>query len=229
MSNQPNVNKTNNNQTQNNQNQNKQSKNKLLFMGLFLLGVLLALYFLSKDTNQTLGDVQREIGEQQITEQDENTTDDIDIESSNVIEDVENTNDLEDSNLQETEGTIGQDETNLQEDKESDTQEESNTLEDAIEDGSDANQVELHFRNQNLLNDHYTKHGVEMGFDSPEAYEAAAAAVVNNPEALHKTEAEDGDDVYYIEATNEFVIVSTDGYIRTYFYPSGGISYYNRQ
>lgn len=68
-----------------------------------------------------------------------------------------------------------------------------------------------------------------MGFDSAEEYERAAAAVVANPEALHKTEAEDGDDVYYIESTNEFVIVSTDGYLRTYFNPDKGIDYFNRQ
>ena len=48
-------------------------------------------------------------------------------------------------------------------------------------------------------------------------------------EVLHKIEAEDGDDVYYLESTNEFVIVSTDGYIRTYFKPEDGIEYYNRQ
>lgn len=87
----------------------------------------------------------------------------------------------------------------------------------------------LHFRSDKLLNDHYEKHGIEMGFESAREYEAAAAAVVSNPRALHKTEKEDGDDVYYVEETNEFVIVSTDGFIRTYFYPSGGIAYYERQ
>ena len=40
---------------------------------------------------------------------------------------------------------------------------------------------------------------------------------VKNSAALHKTEAEDGDGVYYLESTNELVIVSTDGYIRTFF------------
>lgn len=59
--------------------------------------------------------------------------------------------------------------------------------------------------------------------------ESQTAAVVLNSEALHKTEAEDGDDVYYIESTNEFVVVSADGYIRTYFKPDSGIRYYNRQ
>lgn len=85
------------------------------------------------------------------------------------------------------------------------------------------------FRSRKHLTDHYKKHGIDMGFDSVEEYEKAAAAVVQNPDALHKTEAEDGDDVYYLQATNEFVIVSTDGYIRTYFKPNSGIKYFNRQ
>lgn len=85
------------------------------------------------------------------------------------------------------------------------------------------------FRNADLLNEHYQKHGVEMGFSSATAYENAARNVVNNSNSLHKNEAEDGDEVYYLESTNEFVIVSTDGYIRTYFKPNDGIDYYNRQ
>ena len=85
------------------------------------------------------------------------------------------------------------------------------------------------FRNQSLLTQHYQKHGIDMGFKSAEEYEIAAARVPANPEALHKIEAEDGDDVYYVESTNEFVIVSTDGYIRTYFLPDRGIDYFNRQ
>ncbi len=93
----------------------------------------------------------------------------------------------------------------------------------------DANYVRYYFRNDKLLTQHYEKHGIEMGFDSKEAYEKAASDVVNNPAALHKTEKEDGDYVYYVEETNEFVIVSTDGYLRTYFLPNAGISYYNRQ
>ena len=88
---------------------------------------------------------------------------------------------------------------------------------------------QLHFRNGNLLEQHYQKHGIDMGFDSADEYEKAAAAVPFNPEALHKTEAEDGDDVYYIERTNEFVIVSTDGYLRTYFNPDRGKDYFDRQ
>lgn len=88
---------------------------------------------------------------------------------------------------------------------------------------------ELKFRNKNLLNQHYEKHGKDMGFASAAEYEAAAAKVPYTPGVLHKIEAEDGDDVYYIESTNEFVVVSTDGYLRTYFNPDRGIDYFNRQ
>lgn len=98
-----------------------------------------------------------------------------------------------------------------------------------IETSVDATLLDLHFKNSYRLDEHYEKHGIEMGFESAEEYEEAAASVVANPDALHKLEAEDGDDVYYLEETNEFVIVSTDGYIRTYFNPSAGIDYYNRQ
>ncbi|MCR5322043.1 MAG: hypothetical protein K6E85_01990 [Lachnospiraceae bacterium] len=89
--------------------------------------------------------------------------------------------------------------------------------------------IDYCFRSNKLLTQHYEKHGIEMGFDSKESYEKAASDVINNPAALHKTEAEDGDYVYYIEETNEFVILSQDGYIRTYFLPSAGKAYYDRQ
>ena len=85
------------------------------------------------------------------------------------------------------------------------------------------------FRNSKLLNDHYKKHGEEMGFASAEEYEKAASDVVNSPDALHKKEKDDNDDVYYIEDTNEFVVVSSDGYLRTYFNPDKGKAYYDRQ
>ena len=92
-----------------------------------------------------------------------------------------------------------------------------------------AEYVEYKFRNKNLLNQHYQKHGKDMGFADAKAYEKAASDVVNNKDALHKTEEEDGDDIYYVESTNEFVVVSTDGYLRTYFNPDRGLDYFNRQ
>ena len=85
------------------------------------------------------------------------------------------------------------------------------------------------FRNSNLLNQHFEKHGAEFDYATAEEYEQGANRVIANSNALHKIEAEDGDDIYYLEETNEFVVVSTDGYIRTYFKPSKGIEYFNRQ
>jgi len=85
------------------------------------------------------------------------------------------------------------------------------------------------FRGEESLQEHFEKHGAEFGYASAEEYLAGANRVIASPEALHKLEAEDGDDVYYLETTNEFVIVSTKGYIRTYFKPSDGKAYYDRQ
>ena len=90
-------------------------------------------------------------------------------------------------------------------------------------------EITYSFRNEKLLNDHYEKHGKEMGFDSAESYEAAANEVISHPDTLHRIEEEDGDDVYYLEENNGFVIVSIDGYIRTFFYPDDGLEYFNRQ
>lgn len=94
---------------------------------------------------------------------------------------------------------------------------------------SEPQAVTLKFKSKKLLNQHYEKHGIDMGFSSAAEYEKAAAAVPANPAALHKTEKEDGDDVYYIEATNEFVVVSTDGFLRTYFLPDSGKRYFDKQ
>ena len=85
------------------------------------------------------------------------------------------------------------------------------------------------FRSQRQLNDHYSKHGREMGYESPGAYERAASRVATNPASLHKIEKEDGDDVYYLVTSNEFVVIATDEYIRTYFCPDSGKRYFDRQ
>lgn len=140
-------------------------------------------------------------------------------------------------NFSEEESSITSDETYVQETYTEDTgtaepvqqlqgTQDTQSTQD-IRDAQDTTTVR--FRNTRLRQEHYEKHGIEMGFTSPEAYEQAAAAVVQNKDALHKLEEEDGDDVYYLESTNEFVIVSTDGYIRTYFYPSNGKDYFDRQ
>lgn len=85
------------------------------------------------------------------------------------------------------------------------------------------------FRKAEYLQEHFEKHGAEFGYTSAKEYLAGANRVVASPEALHKLEAEDGDDVYYLESTNEIVFVSTNGYLRTYFKPSDGKAYFDKQ
>lgn len=86
-----------------------------------------------------------------------------------------------------------------------------------------------YFRSKKLLNQHYEKHGIDMGFSDAKSYEKAASDVINNPKALSKIQKEDGDFVYYVEETNEFAVLSSDGYIRTYFLPGSGKKYYDKQ
>jgi pyocin large subunit-like protein len=85
------------------------------------------------------------------------------------------------------------------------------------------------FRSKKLLNEHFEKHGKEMGFESAEAYAESANLVIHHPDVLHKIEKDDGDTCFYLEDTNEFVVLSTDGYIRTYFWPDSGKKYYDKQ
>lgn len=108
------------------------------------------------------------------------------------------------------------------ESKEETKDEESSDQQDEVE-------ILYEFRRASYLEQHFEKHGNEFEYATKEEYLAGANRVIQSPDALHKIEAEDGDDIYYLEETNEFVVVSTDGYIRTYFRPSAGIAYYNRQ
>ena len=91
------------------------------------------------------------------------------------------------------------------------------TPEDAQTSKTAASEYAYSFRKAEYLQEHFEKHGAEFGFATAEEYLAGANRVVASPEALHKLEGEDGDDVYYLESGNEIVFVSTDGYIRTYF------------
>ena len=97
----------------------------------------------------------------------------------------------------------------------------------------DDSYVAYHFRSKKQLNEHFEKHGAEfdgdLDYQSAEDYVEGASDVINNDDALFKYEKEDGDGVYYIEATNEFVILSKDGYIRTYFRPTKGKKYFDKQ
>lgn len=127
-----------------------------------------------------------------------------------------------------------QTETEPEKENETEIQTETETVPEHETDTTTADgYVEYHFRSRKLLEQHFAKHGDEFSGDfdyqTAEDYEQGASDVINDTDALFKTESEDGDGVYYIESTNEFVILSTDGFIRTYFRPNDGIDYFNRQ
>lgn len=90
-------------------------------------------------------------------------------------------------------------------------------------------EIQYTFRSEKLFRSHYEKHGAEFGDITQEEYLALANELLASPDALRKTEKEDGDTVIYDEADNLFLILSTDGYIRTFFRPDDGIHYYERQ
>ncbi|MBR1752065.1 MAG: hypothetical protein IJ740_14560 [Ruminococcus sp.] len=87
------------------------------------------------------------------------------------------------------------------------------------------------FRSDKQYESHYEKHGAEFGDITKEEYLKKANALIKNTSdtILHKIEKEDGDYVFYDSENNEILFLSGDGYIRTYFKPSGGMDYYNRQ
>ncbi|MBR6102034.1 MAG: hypothetical protein IKP95_06390 [Ruminococcus sp.] len=91
--------------------------------------------------------------------------------------------------------------------------------------------VTYSFRSKKLYEDHFKKHGSEFGNITKEEYLKLANDMLNSDSdtILHKTEKEDGDDVFFDTATGYFLVLSTDGYIRTFFIPDKGIDYYNRQ
>ncbi len=93
--------------------------------------------------------------------------------------------------------------------------------------------VEYHFRNAKYLNEHFDKHGAEFDglydYQTAEEYEHGASDVINNPDALYKTEADDGDGIFYLEDTNEIVFLASDDVIRSYFRPSAGKKYFDKQ
>lgn len=91
------------------------------------------------------------------------------------------------------------------------------------------NNSTLQFRNDKLLQDHFLKHKSEFNYKTKEEYLNGARKIVISNSSIHKKENEDGDDIYYDKNKNEIVFVSKDGYIRTYFKPTEGIEYFNRQ
>lgn len=154
-----------------------------------------------------------------------NSTTSVAIEQQATDYNVSNNEDNDVVNSKDTQENVSQAD---QKDKKDDTKEE-NSKNDISTVASEEVLTNYTFRTEQNLTQHFEKHGNEFDYKTKEEYVAGANRVISSKDALHKLEKEDGDDVYYLEATNEFVVVSKQGYIRTYFKPDKGIAYYNKQ
>lgn len=86
--------------------------------------------------------------------------------------------------------------------------------------------------NKYSANKHYNEHAKDMGLETKEAYIAHALKFANTVDKVNcvsfvhaKTEST----YKYNKVTNEFAIITKDGYIVTYYKPSGGYKYYKSQ
>ena len=89
------------------------------------------------------------------------------------------------------------------------------------------------FRNKDRFEEHYQKHVIdqaEFGDITKEEYLALAQELVDTPGSQVLTKnSDDGDTLFYDPDTNSFAVVSGDGYLRTFFKPSSGQKYFDKQ
>lgn len=79
------------------------------------------------------------------------------------------------------------------------------------------------------LEEHFAKHGAEMGIATKEEYLARAQALVRGGPGVDTLTQRDGDTCFFKEATGEFAVLSDKRLLRTYFKPSDGRRYFERQ
>lgn len=87
------------------------------------------------------------------------------------------------------------------------------------------------FRTEDALESHYKKHKDEFGNITQDEYLAAANRIItsDSKDILHKYEKDDGDPMYFDKKTGALLIMSSDGFIRTFFIPEDGLEYWERK
>ena len=86
--------------------------------------------------------------------------------------------------------------------------------------------------NKNSLKKHFEEHGRSMGFDSMISYEQHAitfANTVDRKNCVSFIDVNTRSTYKYNKVTNEFAIITRDGYVVTYYKPANGIGYYYQQ
>jgi len=86
------------------------------------------------------------------------------------------------------------------------------------------------FSSDELLQKHFAKHKDEFGFKTVKQYDNAAKSFASSNNAdIQQYIRPNGDVLRYNPASNEFLVASSKGTIRTYFKPRAGYSYYYQQ
>ena len=86
--------------------------------------------------------------------------------------------------------------------------------------------------NKKSLDNHFYDHGKDMGFDSKESYKQHAIKFANTVDKKNCTSfvySKTGSTYKYNKVTNEFAIITKDGYVVTYFKPKEVYDYYKKQ
>ena len=86
--------------------------------------------------------------------------------------------------------------------------------------------------NKKSLDKHYNEHGKDMGFANKESYKQHAikfANTIDKKNCISFIDSKSGSTYKYNKSTNEFAIITKDGYVVTYFNPKEGYDYYKKQ
>lgn len=86
------------------------------------------------------------------------------------------------------------------------------------------------FRTEDSFESHYKKHKDEFGDITRDEYLELANKIISSDskDILHKNEKDDGDPMYFDKKTGALLIMSSDGFIRTFFIPDDGLDYWER-
>lgn len=85
--------------------------------------------------------------------------------------------------------------------------------------------------NSKTLQDHFNRHGAQMGCETKESYAAHSVKFANNVDRVECVSfvARNGATYKYNTKTNTLAIVTKDGYVVTYFKPAAGYNYYKEE
>ncbi len=91
--------------------------------------------------------------------------------------------------------------------------------------------INYSFASEQLLVDHWNKHGNEFGKDVSKTDYLRKARIFFNDTSKEKERKHrsNGDELQYKPSTNEFGVLSRQKVIRTFFRPSSGRRYWERQ